>query len=51
MNYFIKQNIEFVDIGLDKNEDNKIQNDGHPSKIANIKRSLIIAKKIKNLLN
>lgn len=51
INYFIEQNIEYVDIGLDNNEENKIQNDGHPSKIANIKRSLIISKKIKNLLN
>ena len=51
INYFIEQNIEYVDIGLDNNEENKIQNDGHPTKIANIKRSLIISKKIKNLLN
>lgn len=48
LEYFKKNNIKYIDLSLDRsNKDNYILNDGHPTKIANIKR----AKKISNFLN
>ena len=50
IDYFIENNINFIDISLDRSDnENFIQNDGHPSKKANLKRAKIISKSLKEL--
>ena len=50
IDFFKKNNINFFDISLDRNNiDNFILNDGHPSKKANLKRAEILYKRLKNL--